>query len=169
MLALGGGAGEIKRLKKVATEIGFKEGEVLFLGALSRNEVLSWLRRCTVFVLPSKFETFGCVLVEALFCGKPVVATNCGGPSEIVSEGLGILVENGCTAMDLAYAIEDALERKRLLGSAEIRRIAVSKFGRLAVSQILINFYCSFLIGLTKPGSKIGYDLVGGTRQNESS
>lgn len=52
-----------------------------------RDDVLSLMRACDVFVLPSLAEPFGLVLVEAMALGKPVVATDAGGPREIVQDG----------------------------------------------------------------------------------
>jgi glycosyltransferase involved in cell wall biosynthesis len=43
-------------------------------------------------VLPSRYETFGVALVEAMATGLPVVATRCGGPEDIVTEETGRLV-----------------------------------------------------------------------------
>ena len=50
------------------------------------------MREATFFVMPSYSETFSLVCIEALACGLPVVATQCGGPDDIVTEELGILV-----------------------------------------------------------------------------
>ena len=53
-----------------------------------------WLSACDLFVLPSRFEGFGNVVVESLAAGTPVVATDCGGPRDILSSAdFGLLVE----------------------------------------------------------------------------
>jgi glycosyltransferase involved in cell wall biosynthesis len=41
----------------------------------------------------SRFETFSLICAEALRCGKPVVATRCGGPEEFIHDGNGLLVD----------------------------------------------------------------------------
>lgn len=74
------------------------------------RQPLRWMRGAAVFVLASRFEGFGNVLIEALACGTPVVATDCPvGPREILRGGrYGALVPVGdCAAM--AVQIERAL------------------------------------------------------------
>lgn len=65
---------------------------IRFQGMKKKPEVAEFMRKCDIFVLPSLFETFGVVLIEALSCGKPVIATNSGGPNEIITKENGILV-----------------------------------------------------------------------------
>lgn len=71
----------------------------------------------SIYVLSSRFEGFGLVLVEAMSCGVPCVSFNCPhGPAEIIEDGVnGILVENG-NVVALANAIEDLIvnENKRI-------------------------------------------------------
>jgi hypothetical protein len=67
---------------------------IQFLGSIKRAQVAKLLRNCTTFVLPSRFETFGIAILEAMACKKPVVATTVGGIPEIIENGKnGILVE----------------------------------------------------------------------------
>lgn len=72
-------------------------------------EPWAWFRRARVFALASHREAFGNVVVEALAHGLPVVATDCGGPREILEDGRhGALVPVGDDAA-LARALREAL------------------------------------------------------------
>jgi glycosyltransferase involved in cell wall biosynthesis len=69
-------------------------GVVDFLGF--RNDVPSLIKALDVFVLTSKREPFGLVLLEAMAAGTPVIATKVEGPLEIVEDGkTGLLFEPG--------------------------------------------------------------------------
>jgi glycosyltransferase involved in cell wall biosynthesis len=66
------------------------------LGSLPNNALPAFYNFIDCFVLPSLFEAFGITLIEAMSCGKPVIASNIGGIPEIIdSENNGILVEAG--------------------------------------------------------------------------
>jgi glycosyltransferase involved in cell wall biosynthesis len=82
---------------------------VKLIGGISHNEIPLWLNACDLFVLPSKRESFGVVQIEAMACGKPVVATINGGSEEILNSSVGILVESENDEA-LAEAISNALE-----------------------------------------------------------
>ncbi|MCI4352378.1 MAG: glycosyltransferase family 4 protein [Thermoplasmata archaeon] len=85
-------------------------------------------RRATVFALPSEWEAFGLVLLEAMVAGVPIVATAVGGVPEVLEEGrAGRLVPYG-DAPALASAIRD------LLGSPEAAA-ALAAAGRQRVEQ----------------------------------
>jgi hypothetical protein len=83
---------------------------------VSEDELYQHYADADVVCLPSRFESFGLVLVEAMMFGKPVVASAIGGMQEIVREG-----ENGFLARpeDVA-SLAEAL--RRLLADAELRR-----------------------------------------------
>lgn len=80
-------------LKELVLRLGLGE-RVRFLGVKSRPDTIALLHGCDIFVLPSRAEPFGLVVVEAMACAKPVVATRVGGIREIVRSGVdGLLVE----------------------------------------------------------------------------
>ncbi len=85
-------------------------GRVFMPGALPAGEVAAWMAAANVVTLPSYSEGHPNVLVEALACGRPVVATPVGGIPEVVDESTGILVP----ARDpdaLAKGLQQALAR----------------------------------------------------------
>lgn len=101
---------------------------VRFLGLLIGDDKFAAYRRADVFCLPTFFETFGLVLVEAMACGLPVVSTRCGGIPSVVDEGkTGFLVEPhdpGAVADQLARLAHDPHLRKRMgrAGRAKFER-----------------------------------------------
>jgi len=120
------------------------EDKVFFLGELPQDSVKSAMLSADVLVLPSKFETFGVVLIEALSCGLPVVATSCGGPDVIVDEESGILVtpEDSAALSDgLSWAFTYAHE----MSPGIIRAHAVARFGGEAFSNKMIKIYQKIL------------------------
>jgi teichuronic acid biosynthesis glycosyltransferase TuaC len=60
---------------------------VSFLDRRSRQEIADAMRRCTVFALPSRYEGLGCVYLEAMSAGKPVVGCRGQGIAEIIQQG----------------------------------------------------------------------------------
>jgi glycosyltransferase involved in cell wall biosynthesis len=97
------------RLARALRESGELPG--VLAGRLDRAGVAAELAAADLLVLPSQVETFGVVLVEALAAGRPVVATQCGGPEEIVDDAVGALVPVGDPAR-LADAIDATLTRR---------------------------------------------------------
>jgi len=88
------GSGNLKTmLENQIKELGLEEF-VKLLGGRPHNEIAFWMNACDLFVLPSLSESFGIVQIEAMACGKPVVATKNGGSEEIItSEDYGLLCE----------------------------------------------------------------------------
>ena len=88
--------------------------EVLFLGALSGEELASAYRAANCFVFPSLTDTFGLVVIEALACGTPVAAYPITGPVDILGpDGRGVEVllprPGGAVDPSLERAITTAL------------------------------------------------------------
>ena len=94
------------------------DSQVKFLGYQDRGQVIRLLHECDLFVLPSRSEPFGVVIVEALACGRAVVASNVGGIAEIIVSGEnGILVEPDdptALAKAICEVLDDTGLRKKL-------------------------------------------------------
>lgn len=114
----------IAELRDYARQRGVAE-RVTFSGF--RDDLPSLFSRWELLVLPSLWEGFGLVLLEAMAAGRPVVASRVGPIPEIVAHGeTGLLVEPGQPA-SLAAALLELLERPELaarLGAAGRRRLA---------------------------------------------
>src|SRR5262249_62336963 len=75
-------------IQRLAHDLGL-DAHVEFVGMKPPAEVARYMQESALLVLPSRRESFGSVLVEALACGTPVVATRCGGPEDIVNDSVG--------------------------------------------------------------------------------
>lgn len=83
-----------KEYEELSVSLGIDD-KCRFYGKLPKSNVALILRSCSFFVLPSKYETFGTVIIEALACGKPVVTTDTGAQKEIINDSsLGYLVHS---------------------------------------------------------------------------
>ena len=88
------------------------EDKVKFLGRVSDEELVALYHACDVFVLPAihRSESWGAVQVEAMACGKPVVATKNGGSEEIVTPGKTGLLCDAADPQGLAESIVRAID-----------------------------------------------------------
>jgi glycosyltransferase involved in cell wall biosynthesis len=69
--------------------------DALFVGYRHGQDLVDWLSACDVMVFPSRTDTFGLVIVEALACGIPVAAHDVLGPRDIIENGVdGMLGED---------------------------------------------------------------------------
>ncbi|MEN9406778.1 MAG: hypothetical protein RLZ12_1062 [Bacillota bacterium] len=69
------------------------QAQVKFCGRVPQKKVPEWINRAAVVVLPSLSEGFGCALLEAMACKKPVIGSAVGGIKELIVDGVnGLLV-----------------------------------------------------------------------------
>ena len=85
-----------------------KYSYVEFVGFKTGLDLAYYYANADVFVFPSKWETFGIVMIEAMACGTPIAAYPCRGPKDIVSQGL-----TGYMNDDLSIAVDDCLNLNR--------------------------------------------------------
>jgi glycosyltransferase involved in cell wall biosynthesis len=128
-------------LRALASQCGVAP-HVEFTGGLPAEAVRDQMRKANALVLPSAFETFGVVLVEALATGIPVISTRSGGPADIVEPDLGWLVEVGDEA-GLARAMAEATTGH--VSEHHLRDRARSRFSFENVAQDLLNVYADLV------------------------
>ncbi len=129
-LVVAGDGPDRAKLEQITRSRGIAD-KCRFIGFLDRQQVRSWMQNSDFFILPSLHETFGIVLGEAMACGKPVIATRCGGPEFVVTDETGILVEVG-SAEALADAMSDVISNSLRFDPAAVRASVVSRFGEEA-------------------------------------
>ena len=120
------GGGELLELyKQMAVDLKIAD-KCIFYGPLKPEQTPAFYNRLDFFILPSRRESFGVVLLEALASGVPLIASRCGGPEEIVTSDVGILIEKE-NVNELKQAITDI--SKRQFNCEKLRIYAESKFG----------------------------------------
>ena len=138
-LVIGGEGEERKTLQSLVENLGLKN-HVQFLGPLTRNQVKQEINQSSIFVVSSKYETFGVVVVEALALGKPVVSTQCGGPESIINKDVGVLVEND-SVTELAKGILHVSTHLNDYDADTLRTYCLENFSEKAVTNKLTNIY----------------------------
>lgn len=131
------------KLELLSRELGISD-QVNFLGRLDRENMVERMSWCDAFVLPSLYETFGVVVIEALALGKPVVATRCGGPESIINDLNGYLVPVA-DSEQLGIAMERMLLERGKFDPVAIRQDCINRFGVNAVISSLGEVYRSII------------------------
>ena len=111
---------ERSRLQALAQRLQILD-RVRFPGRQSRSQVVTAMRRCTLFVLPSRYEGLGCVYLEAMAVGKPVIGCRGQGIAEIVQHGSNGFLVGPDNEKELTLAMAMLLRdeaRRRSLGAA---------------------------------------------------
>lgn len=142
-LIIAGDGPERENLENLSKELGILE-QVEFKGALNRDEVYKVMSNCNIFVLPSKFETFGVVLIEALANGKPVISTRNGGANDIVTDENGILVDID-DIEGLGKAMVDLKLDYNKYNEEEIRNSCINKYSKKIITRQLEKVYSELI------------------------
>ncbi len=126
-------------LHRLASSLGLSKN-IEFAGMKAPSEVAKYMRESSLLVLPSRTETFGSVLIEALACGTPVLATRCGGPEDIVNDSVGRLVAKE-DPKALAEAIVEMTNHRDNFNSAKLREYALDKFSWEQIAHQMTDLY----------------------------
>ncbi len=133
------GYGDSEPFKKYAQKLNIMD-KLTWLGKLTREQARNTMQQCDVFVLPSHHESFGTVYIEALACGKPIIAANNGGALDIVCElnGFFVPIQDSQT---LSEGIFYMIKNPQAFFSPEIRRDFEENFSASAIVPLLMNMY----------------------------
>ncbi len=99
---------EMKKLQQLAEKLGIQD-RVTFQGTVLQTELPYFYNAADVCIVPSYYESFGLVALEALACGTPVVAADVGDLQNIIRSGETGYVVNGNDPADLADGISRVL------------------------------------------------------------
>jgi colanic acid/amylovoran biosynthesis glycosyltransferase len=149
------GDGPLRRsLQALAASVGVRD-RVQFLGALPHAEVLSWMRKAAMLVLPGirtatgRVEGLGMVLLEAAATGLPVIGSRVGGIPECILEGrTGFLVperDEAALAERMGDLLEDTVKRRQM--GTEGRALIERRFDIHRQTEALENLYDTLLGG----------------------
>jgi glycosyltransferase involved in cell wall biosynthesis len=109
--------------------------DALFLGWVDKKDLPALYNKADLLLLPSRFDTFGCVVLEALTCGLPVVAYHCKGPKDIIEDQVcGYLVEDqeSMATVITTYCRQPALQQS-------MRKAAVTRSQQFRPEQIMLS------------------------------
>ena len=138
-LTIAGYGTEYDNLDKLIKELNM-EDQISLFGRASREEVKMLLQKSDTFVLSSQYETFGVVIIEAMACGLPVLATKCGGPESIInSDEVGLLSE--IDESSLSEKLLEMYNKRSDFNAHYIRKYVENNFSEEAVCLKLKKIY----------------------------
>ncbi len=126
---------EICRLQSLIHEKNLQD-RIIFLGSRAQHELRHYFTAADALVMPSLYESFGLVVVEALACGTPVIVSRIGKIKSIVTDGRNGFSFSSNNPSALADSLVSFQEnRKRLYSRQRIRSDVVSKFSWQATAS----------------------------------
>lgn len=138
------GDGELKPdLEALSTSL-MLSSKVKFLG--TRGDVPAIMSACDGFCHAAPYEPFGLVIIEAMFCGIPVIVPDTGGPTEIVENKVTGLIYKSLNILDLADKMKLLLQDKDLRVTLALngQRHAIDKYEITAYMSRLYEIYGMF-------------------------
>jgi glycosyltransferase involved in cell wall biosynthesis len=143
ILHIGGNGILLDSYKKMSKDLGI-EHNCIFWGEILRSNIKNFYSGLDIFVLPSRYETFGIVLIEAMASGLPVIATKCGGPEDIVTPSTGILIMKD-NPEELSNAITYIADNMESFNKVTIRNYATETFGSSVFVEKITQVYHNIL------------------------
>ncbi len=125
---------EMDRLKALRTQLGLEE-VVLFLGACDQAALRDYYAAAEALIMPSDYESFGMVALEAMACGTPVIASAVGGLAFLVRDGVNgyhVPVREPSALAEKICEVLCAPEQRAQLGANAARQAVEYDWARIA-------------------------------------
>jgi len=115
--------------------------QIIFMGEQPQSILAYALRAASALILYSRFETFGCVVIEANACGVPVIVSDIAVMHELVQPHInGVLVKGG-EPQQLAAAMIQMIKEKNVYRPEQIASTAAERFGYATVGKQFLEIY----------------------------
>jgi D-inositol-3-phosphate glycosyltransferase len=146
---------EMARLEKLRAELGI-EDLVTFLGAKDQDTLVYYYAAAEMVVMPSHYESFGMVALEAMACGTPVVASKVGGLAFNVQDGqTGFLVPERDPEA-LANRIRQLLKDRALHGEMSKQAVEwAQRYSWGAIAEQMLELYAEVNQSVPAPAAQI--------------
>ena len=128
---------------QLIAELGLKD-YVFLKGEVPQQVLARSMQQCDALILYSRFETFGCVLIEANACGIPVIVSDMEVFHEIIEEGVNGTFVNGENSKALAEKLKHFILQKNNFDKTLISQTAAEKYNYKKVGNEFFNFYKIF-------------------------
>jgi UDP-glucose:(heptosyl)LPS alpha-1,3-glucosyltransferase len=134
------GPGDVRAYRRMATDVGI-EGGVRFAG--HRDDIWKYYAASDIFLLPTLYEAFGLVILEAMASGLPVLVSRWAGAAELIHDGIDGLLINDPTdvaeiSAKLGVLLRDEGLRRRLGDNA---RRAALHYSWAGVARMTLEVY----------------------------
>lgn len=121
---------------------------ISFISHTNLSEIVSYWQKALCTVIPTRsFESFSYTVIEAMACGCPVIATHCGGPTEIITDHIDGLLVQPDDIDELTDTLEKLVNDSKLCQTltTNARKTVEQRFSTNVVIPKIVNFYNSVI------------------------
>ena len=140
---MGDKEGYYKEIKKMIIKLSLNKN-IIFLDSVNYEQLPKYINVCDIYIHPTlRDEAAPLVIIQAIACGKPVVATNIGGIPDVILNGVnGYVFELG-NSIEFSECINKILSNDKLrnLMSHSARKIAIKNFSSVLMAKKLLDIY----------------------------
>ena len=129
-----------KELKNMVASSSLND-QIYFHNEMPQEQLADYIQGSDALVLFSRYETFGCVVIEANACGVPVIASDIPVLHENIKEGINGIFAAGGNATDLANKIMYVIDNKGLFNAQGISENALQKYNYANAGLLFHNWY----------------------------